>query len=192
MYASYAEDYFSLPEFPDLTNATKAKCCPEGSILTQGEGVWSCAGHSSKLGEHIISAFRNLDITGGGSHLQIEHNLESLDSVCDTNEAIYFWMPHSVDFMDNLAMSNSEEEYFECIDVTWDNLTDQMYPVVASCIEQDQLQTCESGKTERIILLGFGILSILAISTALIVYTLLAKQLLNVHGKVGGFSCLCY
>eukprot|EP00092_Neocalanus_flemingeri_P032634 GFUD01035495.1.p1 GENE.GFUD01035495.1~~GFUD01035495.1.p1 ORF type:complete len:219 (-),score=45.53 GFUD01035495.1:445-1101(-) len=56
-------------------------------------------------------------------------------------------------------------------------------------------EICYSGETERIFYLIFGFRSLVAISIALIVYVLLPKQLLNIHGKVvvGNFiSCLMF
>ena len=180
-------DWGSVPDFPDLSQDRKHKCCPEGNILDQSGGVWSCVQDSSKTRD-VVRVFTELASEDFGNELEIQSLEGNLEDLCNSNESISIWRPSSIDFTDDLAISADREEFFKCIDVTRDILTDQLYPVVASCVQQDQSQICESGETERICYLVFGVLSILAMTAALVVYALLPKQLLNIHGKVGRFS----
>jgi len=188
----YQDDYYFIP---DIFNETKTKCCSEGKILAEVTGVWSCVKYTAHI-EDVLSLFRNIDNSSLSSEIQIEADSDIIDKVCNTDEVVSVLSPSTIDFTDDFAMSNDGGEFFECIDVTRDILADHIYPVVVSCIEQDDLLlTCESGGTERIFYLIFGIVSILAIFTSLIVYAVLPKQLLNIHGKVvvGNFiSCLMF
>jgi hypothetical protein len=185
----YDHDYdwgLSVPDFPDLTNQTKSKCCPERQILDQSGGVWNCVQHDSE-NEDVINIFRDLDSTDFDTFdVKIENIEHNLNSVCDVDHVISIWSPDYVDFSDDLARSAHQEEFFKCLDVTRDILSDKLQPVVASCLPEDQFKICQTGETERIFHLVFGLLSVLAIVLALIVYVLLPKQLLNIHGNVGG------
>ena len=177
----YQDDYYFIP---DIFNGTKTKCCSEGNILAEVTGVWSCIKYTAHI-EDVLSLFRNIDNSSLSSEIQIEADSDIIDKVCNKDEVVSVWSPSTVDFTDDFGMSNDEGQFFECIDVTRDILADPIYPVVVSRIEQDDLLlTCESGGTERIFYLIFGIVSILAIFTSLIVYAVLPKQLLNIHGKV--------
>ena len=180
----YDDGWGPMPDFPDLTNDTKSKCCPEQNILDQSGGVLSCVQDNIE-NENVINIFKDLHDTDSYNEVNIEYLETNLNSFCESNEVISVWRPNSIDFTDNLASSDHREEFFKCLDVTRDILTDQVYPVVASCVQQDQLLICQAGETERIVYLVFGLLSVLAIVLALIVYGLLPKQLLNIHGKVG-------
>ena len=177
----YQDDYYFIP---DIFNETKTKCCSEGNILAEVTGVWSCIKYAANI-EDVLSLFTKIDNSSLSSEIQIEADSDIIDKVCNKDEDVSVLSPSTVDFTDDFAMSNDEEVFFECIDVTRDILADHINPVVVSCIEKDDsLLTCESGGTERIFYLIFGIVSILAIFTSLIVYAVLPKQLLNIHGKV--------
>ena len=128
-----------LPDFPNETNETKFKCCPEQQILDQFEGIWACVQHDSDV-KDVINIFKDVSVNDlNNIEFKIDSLEPNLNSVCDFDRDISIWTPDSIDFSDNLARSNDHEEFFECLDVSRGIFNNTLRTVVASCIPKEGL-----------------------------------------------------